>query len=478
MQEVLRREKTILKNSLIAILSLSSVLVAILLISILENHYSTELVKSHNFNYDVYDYFSLLQDAETGQRGYLLTLDDSYLNPYYNSLEEIKKKELALLSVVDSDPVRYNQFNEVVALKEAKLQEMIHTISLAKVGKVEELKEVLNSNQGQLMMTQIRDKVKDIKFREAENIRLIRIRYFRFKKIIYGLFIVALLVTAVNFYTLQKQIKPLIGKFKTVNQQLVTLVDEKNEEITIRKDIQNINEQLLVDLSKKNQELNHFAFIASHDLQEPLRTVKNFISLYKEEYSEDIKEDGKTYFDFIEKAVDRMSNLITGLLHYSRIGSSKSFEMIDLNLILQEVSANLSNLIEDKNAVLEIESLPVVKAFKIETVQIFQNLIQNAIKFCREKPVVKVGFTESKDHYTFFVKDNGIGMSEKDLTRIFNMFSRLNPEREFSGQGIGLAFCKKIAELHNGNIWAESAPGEGATFYFTYSKKIENVTTS
>lgn len=478
MQEVLRREKTILKNSLIAILSLSSVLVAILLLSLMENYYSESLATSHNFNYDVYEYFSLLQDAETSQRGYILTHDESYLKPYYTSLEDIKKKEVALLQATEDNPKRYNLLNEVIALKEAKLQEVMHTISLTKLGKFQEMTEIVNSDQGDLIMAQIRKKITNIKDVEGENIRELRIRYFRFKKIIYALFALALAVTAINFYTLQRQIKPLIGKFKSINSQLVTLVDEKNEEIQLRKEIQEQNENLLSDLSRKNQELNHFAFIASHDLQEPLRTVKNFISLYQEEYGEDVKEDGKIYFNFIDKAVDRMSKLISGLLHYSRIGSSKSFDQIDLNLVLKEVLANLSTLIDEKAAIVEVQNLPTIGAYKIETVQIFQNLIQNAIKFCRDQPIVSVGYEDSGDSHTFFVKDNGIGMSKKDLNRIFNMFARLNPESEFTGQGIGLAFCKKIAELHGGRIWAESSGGEGATFYFTYLKNPNHVATT
>lgn len=478
MQEVIRREKTILKNSLIAILSLSSVLVAILLLSFMENYYSQELTKSHNFNYGVYDYFSIIQDAETGQRGYLLTLKENYLEPYYSSLEAIKNKELEMLEFSKTDHRRYDLLNEVISLKEAKIQEMIHTISLAKLGKTEEVNEIINTNQGQLLMAQIRSKIQQIKTSEAENITMLRSRYFRFKKLIYFLFILALAVTAVNFYTLQKQIKPLLEKFKTINNQLVTLVDEKNEEIGLRKNIQIQNEGLLKDLSIKNQELNHFAFIASHDLQEPLRTVKNFIGLYQEEYSADIKDDGKTYFDFIDKAVDRMSNLITGLLHYSRIGASKSFENIDINLVVKEVTDNLANLIVESKTKIVVGPMPVMKAYKIETFQLFQNLIQNAIKFCKDLPEITIGYTEEKGHHRFFVKDNGIGMEEKDLKRIFNMFSRLNPEKEFGGQGIGLAFCKKITELHQGHIWAESTYGQGTTFYFTYSKNLANAPTS
>ena len=214
MQEVLRREKNILKNSLIAILSLSSVLVAILLLFLMENHYSQELAKSQNFNNDVYDYFSIIQDAETGQRGYLLTLNENYLEPYYKSIEDIKNKELDLLEFSESDHRRYDLLNEVISLKEAKIQEMIHTISMAKLGKTEEVREIINTNQGQLLMAQIRSKILQIKASEGENISALRVWYFRFKKLIYCLFIIALAVTAVNFYTLQKQIKPLIEKLQ------------------------------------------------------------------------------------------------------------------------------------------------------------------------------------------------------------------------------------------------------------------------
>ena len=476
MKETLAREKNVLNSTFFTIFSLVALLSAILLLSFVEHHNFNKWRLSHNINYLLYDYFGLIQDAETGQRGYALTNDETYLEPYYTALSKIKEKEQEITLAIGEDVDRSRQFKQILALKEIKIQELIHTISLMKLDKRKEALDIINSNTGLTNMTQIRLLIGDFKTQERLRTSQTRETYSRYKNIIYILFVVALIVTGFNYYNLRGQITPLITHLKNVNGNLQKTVNEKESEIQERMRVAGENAKLLLHLNQKNQELNHFAYIASHDLQEPLRTIKNFIHLYEEEYGDNLNEEAKSYFDFITKASSRMSKLIHGLLLYSKIGSSASFSKNDVNQLIEEAKENLNTLLEERNVIIEVEDLPTIDVYKIEMEQLFQNLIQNAIKFCPGKqPHIKIGYKDLPNEYEFFVSDNGIGMDQKDIQKIFNMFARLHNEKEYAGQGIGLAFCKKIAELHGGKISVESQLNKGTTFYITISKNVEHV---
>ncbi|MBK8635251.1 MAG: CHASE3 domain-containing protein [Saprospiraceae bacterium] len=431
---------------------------------------------SNDIHYDVYDYFAFIKDAELGQRGYALTSDEAYLVDYYNALAKIEQKEQEIILAIQNNNARTLEFKEILALKELKMQELVHTVSLVKVGKIKEALDTIDNNLGLAYMTRLRSLVGDFRADEILITSQLRENYYLYKNIIYILFVVALIVTGYNYYNLRGQITPLISHLKYVNGNLQQTITEKEAEIQERARVEAENSKLLTHLNQKNQELNHFAYIASHDLQEPLRTIKNFIQLYEEEYGDNLNEEAKSYFDFIIKASNRMSTLIHGLLLYSKIGSSASFSKNDINQLLEEAKENLNSLLEERNVIIEVADLPTIDVYKIEMVQLFQNLIQNAIKFCPNKqPLIQIGYKELPNEYEFFVSDNGIGMDQKDIQKIFNMFARLHNEKEYAGQGIGLAFCKKIAELHGGKISVESQLNKGTTFYITISKNVEHV---
>ncbi len=228
----------------------------------------------------------------------------------------------------------------------------------------------------------------------------------------------------------------------------------------------------LEKLEQKNKELQQFAYVASHDLQEPLRTIISFTDLMLEQYSGSIKGNADTYLRFISDASARMSNLIKGLLDYTRIGKNFEISELDTNLILKNLLNDLNTLIVERNAKFEIEQLPVISGLDIEIISLFTNLITNAIKYKKkgENPLIKIGATEETDHWKFHVEDNGIGIEKTHLKRIFLIFQRLHNKDEYAGTGIGLAHCQKIVELHGGKIWVESSPGLGSTFYFTIPK--------
>ena len=242
-------------------------------------------------------------------------------------------------------------------------------------------------------------------------------------------------------------------------------------DITERKRSEQIMQDQLRELQQKNQEMEQFSFIASHDLQEPLRTVSNYIMLLEEDYPEQINGEVKEHLGNINEAVVRMKKLIRNLLDFSRLGRNKRLAHTDVKMLLTEVIADLGTLMHENKATVNYnpDELPALYAYDVELRMLFQNLINNAIKFCRKgiMPIINISCRVDEGYYEFTVADNGIGVDARHLTDIFNIFQRLHTNEEYQGFGIGLAHCKKIAEMHGGKIWAESKPGEGSTFKFT-----------
>lgn len=230
-------------------------------------------------------------------------------------------------------------------------------------------------------------------------------------------------------------------------------------------------EQTKNELEQKNKELSQFAYLASHDLKEPLRTISSFTEILQEDYLEKLDKEGEKLLSFISKATKRMRGLIDVLLDYSKLGQGKELVEINCSNMVAEIQEDLSVVINERDASLEVGELPTVKGFKTELRMLFQNLISNAIKFNQPGVPPKVSITaEEKDGWTFSVKDNGIGISEANQEKIFSLFERLHTEKEYEGTGIGLGHCKKIIELHKGKLWVESVEGEGSTFYFNIPK--------
>jgi PAS domain S-box-containing protein len=241
------------------------------------------------------------------------------------------------------------------------------------------------------------------------------------------------------------------------------------QDITERKLTEEILRQNNIQLDIKNKELEQFAFIASHDLQEPLRTITSFTDLLTEEYAATFDNNANTYVKFIAQSTNRMQVLISGLLEYSRLGSKRVLEETDCNKVLENALANLHAAIAESGAVISAEKLPTIKAYPMELELLFQNLIGNAIKFKKPNatPTLKITAKKSGTNWQFSFADNGIGIDEKHFQKIFLLFQRLHSRDIYQGSGIGLSHCKKIVELHNGRIWVESKSGEGSVFYFT-----------
>jgi len=241
------------------------------------------------------------------------------------------------------------------------------------------------------------------------------------------------------------------------------------------------------ELSQKTSELDQakleiekvrlkeqFAFVASHDLQEPIRTILSLTELMGDKQSDQLDDDGKQILNFIKESSERMSEQIKGLLDYSRLGRGSILESVNLNHIFTEIEQDLRLQIEESSAVITKNELPEVAGYKLELRSVFQNLISNAIKFRKQSaiPKVEVSCSQTDHEWIFSIKDNGIGMNPQYSEKIFKIFQRLNNRDKYTGVGVGLALCKHIVEMHHGSIWVETVAGKGSTFSFTISKRL------
>lgn len=243
------------------------------------------------------------------------------------------------------------------------------------------------------------------------------------------------------------------------------LLAQKNEEIQLQNN----------KLATSNRELEQFAYIASHDLKEPLRNIGGFTSLLERRYLAEGDDDAKDFMRFISSSVSHMHTLLTDLLAYSRIGMQNEEheeEYLSLNEVVEQVCSNYQTTIQENDVQIIVDDLPAIHGNRIQMIQLFQNLIGNAIKFRGEqKPEIHIHAAENTKEFILSVKDNGIGMEQEYTDKIFVIFQRLHNRTKYEGTGIGLAICKKIVEQHDGRIWVESQSGEGSTFYFSIPKE-------
>ncbi len=248
------------------------------------------------------------------------------------------------------------------------------------------------------------------------------------------------------------------------------------KDISKRKKVEEQLKKTITELKHSNNELQQFAYITSHDLQEPLRTIVSFTQLLEKHYKNQLDSDADEYIDFIVDAAVRMKEMIQGLLYYSRVGTKGGeFKLIDIEEALKNALSNLQLTIKENNAEITYDKLPMVIADKGQLTQLFQNLIENAIKFKKPDTPLKIHISSRKDpqknEYIFSVSDNGIGIESQYTDKIFEVFKRLHTVDEYRGVGIGLAISKRILDRHGGRIWVESKYGQGSTFYFSLPLK-------
>lgn len=249
----------------------------------------------------------------------------------------------------------------------------------------------------------------------------------------------------------------------------IKVSDRTKELELVNRELRKLNQELTLS----NQELEQFAYIVSHDLREPLRMVTSFTQLLEKKYSGHLDADADQIIGFAVDGAIRMEELINDLLAYSRVGNSgKTLELINTEKVLDQALSNLHIPIQKHNAQIVRQALPSVEGNTSQLIQLWQNLIDNSIKYRRaESPRIEIGAREELEQYIFWVNDDGIGIDPKYGERIFQIFQRLHTRQEYPGTGTGLAICHKIIERHGGKIWVDSKLGQGATFYFTLPKE-------
>jgi PAS domain S-box-containing protein len=269
-------------------------------------------------------------------------------------------------------------------------------------------------------------------------------------------------------------------KLQQWNEELERRVRVRTEELEAeifeRKKAEKALAQQAQDLARSNADLEQFAYIASHDLQEPLRMISSYLQLLERRYKDRLDDDAREFIAFAVDGAIRMKSLINDLLTYSRIGTHPpDFKLVDSEMVLKRSLTHLKLSIEENQAIITFDSLPHIIADEVQLEQLFRNLISNALKFRgQDPPQIHIGCQRRERDDLFWVKDNGIGIEPQFADRIFVIFQRLHTIDEYPGTGIGLAISKRIVERHNGRIWVESEPGKGSTFYFTIPKPESN----
>jgi signal transduction histidine kinase len=416
-----------------------------------------------------------LLDAETGMRGYILTGDTSFLGPYDDALDHVHQNVRELRDLTADNPVELQSLNRLDPLIANLLrlaQDRIDTRTRAGLALGAE---AVRAGSGKAEMDQIRERLSEM-IMEENRLRSLRLEEANRSSQIVKIVILTGEVLAIVFLSLAGIVvgqemgerRRAEGKVRKLNAELERRVAERTAELNER----------AKELARSNSELQQFAYVASHDLQEPLRMVASFTQLLAKRYGDKLDDDAREFIHYAVDGATRMQTLISDLLSYSRVGTQgRPLVPTDCEALIAKILGDLKFAIMESGAVVTHDPLPVVLADPQQLGQLLQNLLTNAIKF-HGKEIPRIHFTAERcgNDWKISVRDNGIGISSEHFDRIFVIFQRLHTKTEYPGTGIGLAICKKIVERHGGRIWIEPSPGGGATFCFTIPVSGSNTT--
>jgi signal transduction histidine kinase len=409
---------------------------------------------------------SSVTEAETGQRGYLLTGQESYLEPYNLAVKTMGEQLAVLETLTVADPKQQQQLSLLEPLIAQKFAELRETIELRQNKGFEAANQLVLTHQGKFLMERVRTVLQQMKSKEYEQLQMwLKTKQEEAQKI-QLIFLFGLVFNLIAFYLVYRAIEQEIRERKQAEASLKQLNEQLEARVQQRTaDLKEAN----VNLLYSNRELEQFAYVASHDLQEPLRAVNSYAQLLGRKYQGSLDAKADKYLGYIMEGATRMQQLINDLLEFSRVGTrAKELKLTACEVVLSQVLMNLKVAIAECQAVVTHDPLPTIMGDEIQLMQLFQNLISNAIKFHREEPpCVHISVVQQQNDWVFSVRDNGIGMEPEYFERIFTIFQRLHSRAEYPGTGIGLAVCKKIVERHGGRIWVESELEVGTTFYFT-----------
>jgi signal transduction histidine kinase len=455
---------------------------------------------THEVQRELAETLSAMKDAETGQRGYLLTQNEAYLDPYHDGQKNVEIHLEAVSRLVADNPAQVTRLAQLHSLIQRRLELLEQHIRIQRTQGPQALRDAFQTGDGKAEMDRLRSVVGTMSAEEqnyllqreqdsAASIRNARISFA-------GASFLALVLVGLAYVFLSRELatrQRTALALREANESLEVRVTERTSELAQtnetlqleigeRKKTQTQLREFASELKRSNRELEDFAFVASHDLQEPLRKIQAFSDRMRNRFGESLTAEGQDYLERMQGAAGRMHVLINDLLAFSRVRTkARTFDQVDLGRVAREVVGDLEVAIQQSGGRVEIGPLPTIAADPVQMRQLFQNLIGNALKFHRPQapPVITIrsvipahppagavnDFTGKKCQIEF--ADNGIGFEEKYLDRIFQPFQRLHPRGVFAGTGMGLAVCRRIVERHSGEITARSELDRGTVFVIT-----------
>ncbi len=415
--------------------------------------------------------------AETGQRGFLLTDDEGYLRPYKRVLAKLDEQLEKLYSVQLNQDHGRSKLNNLIVLIRQKMDELERTVNLGLKDRNNQALNIVMTGLGRDLYHQIFQVFSALKANEIQRRDELYVELKKIQKESTVIFMISGTTSALLLIGMM-----VLARLNLNNEdKLRVSLEQQNERLT--EEVATRTQELVLysdELSRSNRELEDFAFVASHDLQEPLRKIRAFGDRLQSNYAAQLEGKGADYINRMQTAAERMSNLINDLLEFSRITTrGKDFAPVDLDSLLDEIVGHLEVAIDESNTQIERPTLPKIIGDEGQLYQLFLNLLSNAIKFRKldSSPEIVMTYqkTERKDlitqeqvfNHEFVISDNGIGFEQEFADKIFVPFQRLHGRSEYKGTGIGLAVCRRIVERHGGKIRASSELGKGAKFVVT-----------
>jgi signal transduction histidine kinase len=419
---------------------------------------------------------ALIVNAETGQRGYLITDDRIYLEPYERALADVDDQRNELRKLLNDHAEQTARFEDLSGRIDLRLQVLKESVDLVDRGQRAAALDVLKEGRGKRTMDGVRQLIAEIGQVERDHmrVRLSDVSRKFWQTVIMNVIGtgLALLVVCVSHFAVRRELAKRIeaeSNAQAANDRLEATVETRTRALT----------QTTNELLRSNQDLEKFAYVASHDLQEPLRKIQAFGDRLKQKAGDSLDATGRDYVDRMQSSAARMRTLITDLLTFSRVSTQgRAFAEVDLAEIVQGVVSDLETRLDACDGQIDVGPLPRLFADPTQMRQLFQNLLSNALKFRKPdvRPVVSIRATSASDltslavppppttGWRITVTDNGIGFDPVYAERIFELFQRLHGRGEYEGTGIGLAVCRKIVERHGGRIVAHGRPDEGSQF--------------